>query len=576
VIGAVLAALPYLVAAYVIQSSFKEPVQVALLIGWALGLGEAARAFASSRAALVPLAVLAAGCFATFSMVGLVWPAAVAVAWAALHLLADRRMPRVDRRVALMSAGVFLIVLALAATPQLSRAQKFFGGAKAAASGATTGGNIRADVPAYEVSGVWPVGDFRTLGPHPTQARMLGIAGLALAAWAAWWCWRRRRFEVLALAAAGVAVYAGARLFATPYYGAKALAIAASGVMLMSLTALLTALPPLRELRGRSDRRRIAGAALAIVFIALAGWSSAIALRGARVAPRDHEQELASLRHLVAGQPTLYMGENDYIAWYLRGAKLAFPYSYLGQSQIEILTRPEKPWTIKRPFDFDSVDGRVLDQLRYAIATRAGYASEAPANWKLVRTTPSFALYERSGPSPPRAILPEGAAPGAPLDCETSKPAGSAAAVMSDPAVARPADYRFGIRGRQPVALGQYGFASVETGASVWVRFDLPPGTHALSLQYLSPTAVHVNSGDTRLRVPPSLEGPGVMWPIGTITSGGEPVWVRLYAETPGPLAKFRTVLFGVMAATTETDPARELVPIAQACGRYVDFYRPG
>lgn len=573
-IGAVLAALPYLVAAYVIQSSFKEPIQVALLMGWALALGEAAAAFGSRRTAFVPPALLAAGCFATFSMVGLVWPAAVALAWAGLHLLADRRLPRVDRRIALTTAGVFAVALAVAATPQLSRAQKFFGGAKAAASGATTGGNIRADVPAYEVSGVWPVGDFRTLGPHATQARLLGIAGLVLAAWAAWWCWRRRRFEVLALACGGIAVYVPARLLATPYYGAKALAIAASGVMLMTLAAALEGAPPLRELRA-GLYRRAAVAVVAVAFVALAGWSSALALRGARVAPRDHERELASLRPVVAGQPTLYMGENDYIAWYLRGAKLAFPYSYLGQSQIDIQTRPEKPWTITRPFDFDSIDARVLDQLRYAVATRAAYASAPPENWRVAKTTRSFVLYERTGPSPPRAILPEGAGPGASLDCESSKPAGSEAAVMADPTAARPKDYRWNDHDPQPVSRGQYGFASVETGVTVWARLDLPAGRHRLSLQYLSPTPVEITAGATRLRVPASLEGPGVMWPLGTIASDGAPLWVRLRAKTPGALAKFRTVLFGVLAATREADPPREVVPMARACGRYVDFYRP-
>jgi hypothetical protein len=572
-VGAVLAALPFLVAAYVIQSSFKEPIQVALLAGWALALPEAAVAVGRRRGALVPLALVAAGCFATFSMVGLVWPAVVAAAWLALRVVDQRRLPRVGRET-VMAGGLFLLVAFVAALPQLSRASKFFGGAKAAASGATTGGNVRADVPAYEVSGIWPASDFRLLGEHPTQARLLGVAGLAVAAWAAWWCWRRRRFEFVALVAGGAAVYVPSRLSATPYYGAKALTIAAAGLMLMTVTAILTALPRVRELTSLRPAR-IAATAAGVAFLALAAWSSSTALRAARVAPADHEGELAEFRPIVSGQATLYMGANDYIAWYLRGAKLAFPYSYLGSSQVPIETRPEKPWAITQPFDFDSVDSPVLDRLRFAIASRAPYASEPPANWRVARTTKSFVLYERKGPTPPRAILPEGSAPGAPLDCESSKPPGSEASVMADPVLVGPDGYRLSPDGGGGVARGQYDFASVGTDVSVWAQLNLPAGRWQLSLQYVSPTAVDVSSGSARQRLPASIEGPGVFWHAASVKSRGEPVWVELRAATPAPLAKFRTVLFGTLAATRDTRPLRRHVPMAQGCGRYVDWYRP-
>jgi hypothetical protein len=192
------------------------------------------------------------------------------------------------------------------------------------------------------------------------------------------------------------------------------------------------------------------------------------------------------------------------------------------------------------------------------------------------RTTRSFVLFERHGPTPPRAILPEGAGPAAPLDCESSRPAGSVAAVMADPVTVGPAGYRWRPGAPGPVSRGQYGFASVEAGVDVWARLDLPAGRYELSAQYLSPTAVEIWTGSARVgSAPPSIEGPGVFWRLGAIDSRGVPQWVRLRAKPPGALAGFRTVLFGTLAATREARPPRSHVPIAAACGRYIDWYRP-
>src|SRR4029077_4714226 len=83
------------------------------------------------------------------------------------------------------------------------------------------------------------------------------------------------------------------------------------------------------------------------------------------------------------------------------------------------LSRGEKPWAIQRPFDFDSVVPDQLDRFRFVVATRSPYASSPPPNWHRVRTTRSFDVYERDGPTPPRSVLNEVGMPGLALDCST-------------------------------------------------------------------------------------------------------------------------------------------------------------
>ena len=131
----------------------------------------------------------------------------------------------------------------------------------------------------------------------------------------------------------------------------------------MSVTAVVLALPPLTRLRGLGARR-IAAVAAGITFLAVVAWSSGLALRGSRVAPAQHDDQLAALRPMLRGSPTLYMGQNNYVPWELRGVKLSFPYIDIGQSQSPFDTRPDKGWTVESTFDFDNVDPQYLDTAR--------------------------------------------------------------------------------------------------------------------------------------------------------------------------------------------------------------------
>ena len=233
VAGALLVGAPYLVASYVVQASYKETLIGVLALGFALALP----AVRSARSAL-PLVTIAAGTFVAYSFVGLEWPAVTGAAWLALFVVADRRLPsRAVLGRAVRPALALLALLALAVAPQLGRARDLVDAVINTAQGAGgAGGNVRAELPGYEVFGIWPNTDPRTLGDSPTLSRLLAAFGGAVTVWAAVWCWRRRRFELLALAGGCLLVYAQARALATPYYSGKALSIAAAPVMLVAAT----------------------------------------------------------------------------------------------------------------------------------------------------------------------------------------------------------------------------------------------------------------------------------------------------------------------------------------------------
>jgi hypothetical protein len=572
--AALIAGIPYLGASYTVQASFKETLLGLIVIGWALSLPAVAAALPFRPRAILPLVALTAGAYADYSFVGLGWLGLVSAGYLGATLVIAGRLPSLNTagRWAL-AAALLAAVVVLAARPQLSSA---VGTVKDVAGGDTPGGNIRAELPSYEVLGVWPSSDLRAIGAvNPVQRGLAALAAL-VALWAAWWWWRRRRPELPMAAAATLAIYAGARLTATPYFSGKALAIAAFAVGLMTVSAVILELPSPPRLR-HGGAPRIAGTAAGIVFLAMAAWSSALVLRGARVAPAEHNDELASLRPLLKGSPTLYMGQNDYIPWILRGVKVAFPYIDIGRSQVEFDVRPDKGWNAEGMFDFDNVDPRYLDRFRFALAPRTRYASEPPPNWRRVRLTRSYEVWERHGPTPPRAVLPEAGAPGAVLDC--ASPAGQSlqhrggrAAVRRSPIVIAPTQLRR--RDGQAVPTGQFHRAQTKSGGDALAKVTLPAGRWTLSLQYVSPVALDVTVGGQPARAVPSLEAPGAFWPIGTFVSAGGPTRVHIHADDAPPLAAFRTVLLGSLAFTPAGEHDR-IVPLRAACGRYVDWYQP-
>jgi len=114
----------------------------------------------------------------------------------------------------------------------------------------------------------------------------------------------------------------------------------------------------------------------------------------------------------------------------------------------------------------------------------------------------------------------------------------------------------------------------IPAGGTERVRLPLTPGTWDLSVRYVSPRPIAVRAPGLRVTLPAAMERPGAAWPAGTVTvarRGTLPVTFTAERPllSPGtvPVIGLATVLAARRA------PAR-LVPLAKACGRWVDWYR--
>jgi hypothetical protein len=350
---------------------------------------------------------------------------------------------------------------------------------------------------------------------------------------------------------------------------------------LVMLTALV-GLAPAAEPRPRPAPARIA---LLAAFMSLALASSYIALTGARLDRDDHEAQLASFRDRVDGQSVLFLGSDEYAPWDLRGASvLATTAAPPGLYQP--VDRVLLPRTGER-VDFDAYLPATLDRFDYVIAPRSSYASAPPGNFDRVAATDSFVLYQRTGPTPERETLDEGELPGAILDCDS--PSGrrishldGTAFLFDRPPVIHP----FGDLYFDDDETGGANVRLVKEGQPVSAQLELPAGSSEISLQYHSLEPVVVDApGLLHAELPPVSSRVGPYWRVGTIDID-EPATVDLtiVPQTRTGLRGKLTIergrtgpetILGAMAATAPGDE-REAVPLADACGRLVDYYETG
>ncbi len=257
----------------------------------------------------------------------------------------------------------------------------------------------------------------------------------------------------------------------------------------------------------------------------------------------------------------LFLGEDDFAPWQLRPAEVTSLNG--GPSLGQAVARPNKPAPPGQPADFDSVDPTELDRFEYVITTNTPYASQAPPNFRLVDRSKLYQLWDRTGPTIPRQVLEPAGAPGAILNCgtvagrELSREHGEAS-IMAAPET--------------------FPGIGLSAGGVGFVALRLPAGRWEISIQYSSSFTVDLSTDGAQWTMPAYLGRQGPFFAVGAVTGrgAGNPVILQVGAKRPSFLtggAKLLYTSISAIAATRVPD-TRVVVPLKQACGKYVDWYR--
>ena len=592
---AALVGLPYLAASFLAQSAFKETAMALFVLAFALALASRGGTQADDgpppwRSIIGIGLLLAAASVFTFSAPGLAWFVIAVPLWLALEALAGRspvnwaavRDGLMAHKVTLAVAALIVVAIAVVAfTPAREFASKI-------ADVQASAGRLSSPVFPGEALGIWPAGDFRIVrGDVSGSLFAVAISALAIA-YGIWTLIRTRQSALLAMLLTGGIVYLGTRAFAEIHVQAKALAVIAPLVLLVSLRALLA--PPVAARRSPSEggiratsggrRATLARYAAGTLVATLATLSTLLALRDAPIGFDDRQLALERLAERVEGESVAFLGVDRFSGYYLRKTLARAPAGYVPE---EIDARPEKTWQQGLAADFDSLDSGQLDKFNYAITTEAAYQSTPPPNFEQVASDGDYVLWERQGETPRSKVLAdEGGNPGAIFECGNGPRRGGEAVVLAEPALADYGDWDQPAPPAARVAGQERGW---EAPGEATIGLDLPAqGDYGLSLQYHSQVPLTVLfDGEQVAELPASLEGMylsgagrGAFWPAGEVagaSAGAHELTVR--AADPsglaGTLGARRLVWLGDAAASPATAPRS--TTIAAACDRYVDHY---
>jgi hypothetical protein len=545
---ATVAGMPYLVAAYYGQGAFKEVLQAQLVLAVALWLEHPVPA--AGRWRWAPLALLVAGTVSVYSAAGLAWPVAFFGLWLVVRVAvrvfhAGIRVAASEFRSQLVGMAIAIGVLLVVLEPELERVKAFIGGFRVAKSSL---GNIAGPLSTWEAFGVWDNPDFR-FGPKSAfSCGMWTAFVLALVIFGAVWSLRQKRWMLPVAVGVSSLIWFFSTHTQSPYVAAKAL------VILSPLLLVLAALPLAERTQGMPIEWRLIAPILALVLWVNVSIASADALGISSVGPTNHLVQLRALRGEVHGEPTLFLGNDDFIAWELAGVPLSAP--VIGFQTMPI--RPEKAWVYYMSLDIDSVETAAINGVDWVITTRDAAQSELPPQLHLVRTTPDYQLWHRTGLVAPRKVLNEGEAAGLTLDCQT--PAGRALIRNGGKAAVR----------KPPVS---FPVGAVAPGATTIVHLSLSPGAWDIGTEYVSPRPVTVSGpGGVLRRLPANLDRPGPRWPIKrvvvppsgkiSLTFYSVPGW-----HTPAGSVAWMGPIFATPVGT------EHIVPLRDACGQYVDWY---
>ena len=407
VLVATVVGMPYLVAAYYGEGAFKEVLQAQFVLALALWLEHPVPA--AGRWRWAPLALIVSGAVSVYSVAGLPWPAAFLglwlIVWAAVRIYhADIHILAAEVRAQLLGVGVAVGVLVVLLLPELSQLKNF----RSLTISKSNLGNLVGPVPGWEAFGVWNNPDFRV----GTFAGGIWTAFvLVLVIYGVVWSIRQGRWILPAAAGASSLIWAISAHSQSPYVSAKALVILSPLLLVCGRVAVGE--------RRRAPSARIVGwwvlaPILGLVLLVRVSNSDLQALRNAAVGPTNHVVQLRALREGLHGEPTLFLGNDDFIGWELAGVPVTAP--YIGDTQLLPIPQ-QKEWSYGLALDIDSVNAATINANDWVITTRDAAQSALPPQLHLIRTTSDFELWRRTGVVAPRQILDEGQNPGATLHC---------------------------------------------------------------------------------------------------------------------------------------------------------------
>lgn len=569
VVAALLCSLPYLIAAYYGEGAFKETIMAALLLAFVLHLEQVSQRWSEAPIArrwrlALPAGTLIAGAIYTYSYVGIAWFGLCLTLWiaaeTALHPSVALRWISRRRLTAAAPWVVGTIVVAVALLlPVAGQTVTFFRqfGISPSSIGTISApkANLAGPLSPYETLGVWWSSDFRFVPVNSFHAGELGALALAVLLYGLLWSLRRRQLIMPAALSACLVIWWLSSRTGSPYVAAKALVIPAPLILAVGLRGLLA------RRKGPLGMRALA-VSIAVAFCAVAAYSSYQVLRNEPVEAPEAGQELATFHPVIGDSSVLFLGDDDYSPWQLRPAAVA-SLSPNTHSLDLAGARPTKPWVYGQALDFDSVLPADLDRFSFVVTSKSPYASQAPANFRLLGGTRLYQLWQRTGPTSARQVLEPSGAPGAVLDCRSRlgrklRAARGIASVMATPVTAP-----------GPGLLA---------GASASVAIALPTGVWELSIQYVSSFAVDLSSQGRHWTMPAYLGRLGPFFSVGAVAGEGvgSPVTLAVHARRPSFLTGSGDNLFtGIQAiAATRIPDSRRIVPLSRACGQYVDWYR--
>ena len=375
-LAAFLAAQPALLYGYALWGGIKELsgalllALIGALVPWTLEQGRGPRA-------ALPLAAACATLVCVLSLPGAVWLVAPLVAGGVVVL-------RRPTRSLLVRTGWFVAALAVLAIPAYVAAVDWLPRI-GAFDKETNLGNLIGPLSAWQLFGIWPVGDFR-VHPHDSAPAVVLIAVvIAAAAAGLWWAWRRRAWGLLTYALTALFGCLVFVLISSPWVGGKTLAMASPAVLAAAFAGAGALL---------ASRRAVEAAVLTLAIAGGVLWSNVDQYHDVWLAPRGQLHELETIGHDFAGD----------------GPALMTNYEPYGARHFLRSLDPEGASELRRRFDY-LVDGTMLDKggstdidrirldqtvvYRTLVLRRGPAASRPPSIYKLVWSGRWYEVWQR-------------------------------------------------------------------------------------------------------------------------------------------------------------------------------------